>query len=51
MLNKKAINRNTDHCNKETETTERSQLILENSFVGTEAKLKAINSRLNNAEE
>ena len=51
MLNKKAINRNTDHCNKETETTERSHLILENSFVGTEAKLKAINSRLNNAEE
>ena len=43
--------RNTDYCSKETETIERSQLILKNSFVGTEAKLKAINSRLNNAEE
>ena len=45
------IDRNTDHCNKELETIKRSQLKLGNSFAEMKAKLQAINSKVNNAEE
>ena len=48
---RKAIDRNGDYCNKELEIIKRSQLKLENSFSGTKAELKAINSKLDNAEE
>ena len=47
----KAISRNVDHCNKVLETIKRSQLKLENSFAKMKAELKAINSKLNDAEE
>ena len=36
---------------KEIGTTRRSQEILENSFADTKAELKAMNTRMNNAEE
>ena len=36
---------------KEIETKRRSQEELENSFADTKAELKAMNSRMNNAEE
>ena len=36
---------------KELETKRRSQGKLENSFAEVKAKLKALNSRMNNAEE
>ena len=45
------INSNTDHSRKEIETVWRSQGKLENSFAETQAELKALNSRMNNAEE
>ena len=48
---RKVINRNKDYCKKELETTSRSQEKLENSFVEMKAKLKSMNSRMNNAEE
>ena len=48
---RKAINRNADHCNKELETIKRSQEKLENSSAETKAKLKAINSKLDNIEQ
>ena len=48
---RKAIDRNADHCNKELETIKRSQLKFENSFAETKAELKAMNSKLNNAEQ
>ena len=51
---RKAINRNADYCKKGTrklETIRRSQEKLENSFAKTKADIKAMNSRINNAEE
>ena len=36
---------------KQLETIKRSRLKLENSFAKTKAELKAINSKLDNAEE
>ena len=48
---RKAINRNADHCNKELETIKMSQLKLENPFAEMKAEQKAINSKLDNAEE
>ena len=48
---RKALNRNADYCKKELETKRRSQEKLENSFAETKAELKAMKSRMNNAEE
>ena len=48
---RKAINRNADYCKKELETVRRSQEKLETSFAEMKAELKAMNSRMNNAEE
>ena len=48
---RKAINRNAEYCKTELETIKRNQEKLENSFAETKAKLKAMKSRLNNAEE
>ena len=48
---RKARDRNADYCKKEIETIRRSQDKLENSFAETKAELKAMNSRMNNAEE
>ena len=45
------INSNADSLRKELETIKRSQGKLENSFAEVKAKLKALNSRMNNAEE
>ena len=45
---RKVINRNADLCNKLT--IKRNQEKLENSFVEIKAKLKAINSKLNDTE-
>ena len=39
---RKAVNRNADHCNKETETIKRSQSKLDNAIVEMKTKLKAI---------
>ena len=48
---RKTIDRNADYCKKELETIKRNQKNLENSFAWAKAELKAMNSRLNNAEE
>ena len=48
---RKAVNRSADYCKKELETIRRSQEKLENSFAKTKAELKAMNSRMNSAEE
>ena len=48
---RKATDRNEDYCKKELETIRRSQEKLENSFAKMKAELKAMNSKLNNAEE
>ena len=45
------INSNMDYFKKEIETIQRNQEKLENSFVEMKAELKALNSRMNNAEE
>lgn len=45
------INSNTDYLKSELETIKRSPEKLENSLVETKAELKALNSRMNNAEE
>lgn len=45
------INRNADYYKKELESIRRNQLKLENSFAKMKAKLKATDSKLNNAEE
>ena len=45
-----AIHRNADCCKKELEAV-RSPEKLENSFEEMKAELKAMNSRMNNAEE
>ena len=50
-INRKAIDRNTDYCKKELETIRSSQEKLENSFAETKDELKAMNSRMDNAEE
>ena len=48
---RKAIDRNAEYCEKELETIRRSQEKLENSFAETKAELKAMYSRMNNAEK
>ena len=48
---RKAINRNADYCKRELKTIRRSQEKLETSFAEVKAELKAMNSRMNNAEE
>ena len=45
------MDRHANHCNKELETIKRSQLKSKNSFAKKKAKLKAINTKLNNSEE
>ena len=45
------INSNADSFRKELENIRRSQEKLENSFSETQIELKAIKSRMNNAEE
>ena len=46
-----AININAYYFKKELDTIRRSQEKLENPFAETKAELKALNSRMNNAEE
>ena len=48
---RKVINRSPDDCKKEIESIRRSPEKLENSFEEMKAELKAMNSRMNNAEE
>ena len=48
---RRAIDKNADYHKKDLEAIKRSQEKLENSLVQTKAELKAMNSRLNNAEE
>ena len=48
---RKVMDRHANHCNKEIETIKRSQLKSKNSFAKKKAKLKAINTKLNNSEE
>ena len=45
------INSNADYFRKELENIKRNIEKLENSFAGTKAELKALKSRMNNAEE
>ena len=45
------VNSNADAFRKELENIRRSQEKLENSFAETKAELKALNTRMNNAEE
>ena len=45
------MNNNADSFRKEIENIRRSQEKLENSFAEIETELKAIKSRVNNAEE
>ena len=45
------MNSNAAYFRKELENIRRSQEILENSFAETQAELKALKSRMNNAEE
>ena len=46
-----AIDNNADSCKKEIETIRRIQEKLENSFAKMKAELKAMHSKMNNAEE
>ena len=48
---RKAITISANHCNNELETIRRSQEKLKTSLAKTKAELKAMNSRMNNAEE
>lgn len=48
---RKVIDRNTDYCKMGLGTIKRNQQKLEHSFAETKAELKAINSKINNAEE
>ena len=48
---RKAIERNAGDCKKELETVKRSQEKWEISFAERKAELKAMNSRMNNAEQ
>ena len=45
------IDSNAYYCKKELETMRRSQEKLENSFAKTKDELKAMHSRMNNAEK
>ena len=45
------MNSNADYFRKELENTRRSQEKLENSFSEMQTELKALKSRMNNAEE
>ena len=47
---KKGINKNADPYDKKLKTTKRDQLRLENSLARIKAKLKAINSKVNNTK-
>ena len=48
---RKVINRNADYCKKkELKTIKKNQEKLENLFVEIKAKLKAINSKMNDTE-
>ena len=48
---RKTIDRNADCCKKGLETIKRNQEKLENSFAKTKTELKAVNNRVNSAEE
>ena len=48
---RKASNRNEDYCKKELETIRMSQEKAENPFAKMKSKLRAMNSRMNNADE
>ena len=45
------IGRSADHCNKELETIKKDQSKLDNLTAKIKTQPKAINSKLNNAEE
>ena len=45
------MNSNTDYFRKELENIKKSKEKLENSFAEKQAELKALKSRMNNAEE
>ena len=45
------MNSNADYFRKDLENIRRSQEILENSFAEMQGELKALKSRMNNAEE
>ena len=45
------INSNVDYFRKELENIRKNQEKLENSFAETQTELKALKSRMNNAEE
>ena len=45
------MNNNADYFRKELETIRMRQEKLENSFAETKAELKALKSRMNNAEQ
>ena len=45
------MNRNTDYFRKELENIRRNQEKLQNSFAETQAGLKVLKNRMNNAEE
>lgn len=47
----KAIDRSADYCKKELESIWRGQEELENSLPETQAELKGVNSRMDDAEE
>ena len=47
----KAIDRRADYCKKELESIWRGQEELENSLPETQAELKGVNSRMDDAEE
>ena len=47
---RKNIDINTDHFNKELETTKMAQSKIDNSISGIEGDLKAMSSQLNNTE-
>lgn len=48
---RKSINRSADSYKKELKTEMKSQLRLENSFVKIKTELKAVNTKLNDAEQ
>lgn len=48
---RKSINRSADSYKKELKTEKKSQLRLENSFVKIKTELKAVNTKLNDAEQ
>ena len=48
---RKTIDGNVEYCKKEQEAIKKNHEKLENSFAETKAELKAMKSRMNNAEE